>query len=239
MSRFTDPLLFFALTVISAIVWWILAAKQAIPATEGALAPMTVAVAIVIATPALALVAVLALVRSLVNANPRPFWAWVTAAGTLGAVLSWVAGLVTAAQNVEVGFGTSVWLLGTVAVAGLIALILALTGAIPTATPVDEDDVQTPDKKKAPKERAPKEKRGVEFGKRSKEKSAKDTPPEASVPEAEPAPISPAEPESEWTVEGTQTATDTISDADPDLSWLTGDSSARTAGTDSDPQTAE
>lgn len=151
MSRFTDPLLFFSLTLISAVTWWILAAKQAIPATEGALAPMTVAVAIVIAAPALALVTVLALVRSLFNVNPRPFWAWVTGAATLGAVLSWVASLITYEQKIEVGFGTSVWLMGIVAVAGLIAFILALTGAIPTRGPAEEAEKVAAESKKTSK----------------------------------------------------------------------------------------
>ena len=154
MSRFTDPLLFFALTLISAVTWWILAAKQAIPATEGALAPMTVAVAIVIAAPALALVTVLALVRSIFNVNPRPFWAWVTGAATLGAVLSWVASLITYEQEIEVGFGTSVWLMGIVAVAGLIAFILALTGAIPTRGPAEEAEKVAAEPKKTSKLRS-------------------------------------------------------------------------------------
>ncbi len=134
MRRFTDPLLFGVLFILCALAWWILDLRGAIPAVEdGSLAPMTVAVVVVIATPALLFVTTLAFVRALFNVKPRSFWAWMLGGTALAAVSISIANLVTVQQSLEVGFSTGVWLMAIAAFASLIALVLALTGAIPTA----------------------------------------------------------------------------------------------------------
>lgn len=138
MSRFTDPLLFGALFLLSAITWAILDWRDAIPpATEGGLAPMTVAVVIIIATPALLLVTVVALVRALVNARPRVVWSWMTGGSALAALVALAASAITSQQGLELGFSTTVWFLAITAFSSLVALILALTGAVPTPKPAE------------------------------------------------------------------------------------------------------
>ena len=139
MSRFTDPLLFAVLFGLSALTWWIMDWRGVIPeAPDGALAPMTVAIAVVIATPALLFVTVVAFFRAILNVRPRAFWAWVTGASALAALLIWVANMITMAQSLEVGFSTGVWLMAIVSLASLVAFILALTGAIPTQSSTPE-----------------------------------------------------------------------------------------------------
>lgn len=139
MSRFTDPLLFAVLFGLSALTWWIMDWRGVIPeAPDGALAPMTVAIAVVIATPALLFVTVVAFFRAILNVRPRAFWAWVTGASALAALLIWVANMITMAQSLEVGFSTGVWLMAIVSLASLVAFILALTGAIPTQSTTPE-----------------------------------------------------------------------------------------------------
>lgn len=138
MNRFTEPLLFGALFLICSITWAILDWRDAIPpATEGGLAPMTVAVVIIIATPALLLVTVVALVRALVNARPRVVWSWMTGGSALAAVVALAASTITSQQGLELGFSTTVWFLAITAFSSLVALILALTGAVPTPKPAE------------------------------------------------------------------------------------------------------
>lgn len=133
MSRFTDPFLFGALFLLSASAWAIMGWQGAIPLTaEGAIAPMTVAVVIVIATPALLFVTVLAFIRALFKVAPKPFWGWMTGATALAAGSIAVANIITMQQSLELGFSTGVWFLAIASLASLIALILALTGAIPS-----------------------------------------------------------------------------------------------------------
>ncbi|WP_099332141.1 hypothetical protein [Actinomyces minihominis] len=133
MRRFTDPLLFGLLFIVTALTWLLASATSNIPDVPvGYFAPMTVVVFCIIATPALALVALMALVRALLNVQPVKFWAWVTGTSILAVVLGSLATLITDLQQVQVGFSTTAWFSGVIAVAGLIALVLSFTGAVPS-----------------------------------------------------------------------------------------------------------
>lgn len=133
MRRFTDPILFFVLSIVTTVVWWIAAAAHSYPDVPvGYLTPMTVVVFCVVATPALLTVTLLALCRAIFNVEPRGFWAWITGTAVVGTVLTAIANGITDVQEVQVGFSTTAWFLGVLAGAGLIALVLALTGAVPS-----------------------------------------------------------------------------------------------------------
>ncbi len=133
MRRFTDPLLFFVLTVVAVLTWLIMEWRDAIPEVpEGMMTPMTVAVAAVISVPALVFVTVMALVRSIFNINPKVFWAIMFGGTALASGTVALAGLITRAQGLELGFSTAAWLFAIAALASLIAVVLALTGAIPS-----------------------------------------------------------------------------------------------------------
>lgn len=161
MRRFSDPILFLVLSIVTAVVWWIAAATNSYPEVPaGYLAPMTVVVFCVVATPALVTITLAALARALFNLEPRVFWAWVTGVGVVATGLTALANGITDQQAVQVGFSTTAWFSGVVAGAGLIALVLALTGAIPSgksgvsnrnvvandvALPSEPASAQTPD----------------------------------------------------------------------------------------------
>lgn len=150
MRRFTDPLLFSILFIVTALTWLISSATSNVPdVPAGYLAPMTVVVFCIIATPALALVTLMALVRAFFKVQPVRFWAWVTGASALAVALASLANLITELQQVQVGFSTTSWFAGVIAVAGLIALVLSATGAIPGGedgeTTGENQDLVTPE----------------------------------------------------------------------------------------------
>lgn len=151
MRRFTDPLLFFVLTVVAVLAWLIMEWRDAIPAVpEGMMTPMTVAVAVVISVPALVFVTVMALVRSIFNINPKVFWAIMFGGTALAAGTVALAGLITHAQGLELGFSTAAWLFAIASLASLMAVVLALTGAIPTQTSKQKDSEKPKDSKDGP-----------------------------------------------------------------------------------------
>ncbi len=151
MRRFTDPILFFFLFLLSAVTWAIMAWRDAIPATGGReLAPMTVAVVIVIACPALAFLTVLALVRALFRIQPRGYWSVVMMAALTGAAVLMVTILITRAQAIQLGFESTMWFLGVVALGSFIAFLLSIIGAIP-APLTKEERQQAKEQKKAAK----------------------------------------------------------------------------------------
>lgn len=142
MRRFTDPILFFCLFLLSAITWAIMAWRDAIPAGDGrVLAPMTVAVVILIACPAFAFLTVLGLVRSMFYLPPRGYWSVVMLAAVTGAVVLLVTILITRHQNIELGFQSTMWFLAVVGLGSFVALLLSLIGAIPTPLPKEERKV--------------------------------------------------------------------------------------------------
>ncbi len=106
---------------------------------EGYLAPMTVVVFCVVATPALALVALVALVRAGLNVDPRTMWGWMAGVATASTVLSYLANVLTDLQSIQVGFSATSWFTGIIAGSSLIGLVLSLTGAIPSRQEVREE----------------------------------------------------------------------------------------------------
>lgn len=144
MRRFTDPLLFAILFALTALTWLLFELTNQMPEVEpGLIAPMTVAVVVIIATPALLFSAILGLVRALFNVRPRLFYAWVTGSFALAAGLLALASIITRAQELDFGIVAGIWFTGIISLSGLIALVLALTGAIPTAKPEKEDEKVT------------------------------------------------------------------------------------------------
>lgn len=136
MRRFTDPLLFGILFLVTTIVWWVSAVTHNITDTpSNQLAPMTVVVFCIIATPAFALATLLALFRAVFNVKPKPFWTWVTGASALAAVLVYLAKAITDVQGVQVGFSTTTWFAAALTMSALIGLVLAVTGALPWYSP--------------------------------------------------------------------------------------------------------
>lgn len=140
MRRFTDPLLFAILFALTALTWLLFELTNQMPEVEpGLIAPMTVAVVVIIATPALLFSAILGLARALTNVRPRLFYAWVTGAFALAAGLLALASIITRAQELDFGIVAGIWFNGIISLSGLIALVLAVTGAIPTVKPAKED----------------------------------------------------------------------------------------------------
>lgn len=132
MRRFTDSLFFGVLALLAAVSWAIMSQTSALPAVEyGRIATMSVALGVVIATPALILAALLGLFRSLMNVTPIPFWTWMTIAFALAATLMWSGGWVTELHGVALGFQAGVWFTAITAVASFMAVVLSVTGAIP------------------------------------------------------------------------------------------------------------
>lgn len=132
MKRFTDPLLFAVLTIVAVLAWLIMEWQDAIPPVpEGMMTPMTVAVAVVISVPALIFVTVMALIRAIFNINPKSFWGIMFGGTLLASGTVALAAIITRAQGLELGFSTAAWLFAIAALASLVAVVLALTGAIP------------------------------------------------------------------------------------------------------------
>lgn len=138
MRRFTDPILFLALFVLDVIAWAVVAATSAATSTDpGRIAPMTVASVVVIAAPALAVVLLLALGRAIANVPPRGFYTWSLVAAVLSALVTGGAFTLTSREGIEVGLGWMTWFFAIEALAFVVALVMALTKAIPTPAPKD------------------------------------------------------------------------------------------------------
>lgn len=132
MRRFTDPVLFAALLVLDVIAWAVVAATSSATTTDPSeLAPMTVASVVVIAAPALAVVLLLSLARALVNSAPRSFYSWALLTSVVSALVSGGASALTSTQGIQVGLGWMTWFFSVESLAYVVALVLALTGAIP------------------------------------------------------------------------------------------------------------
>jgi len=143
MRRFTDVVLFGALFLLDAVVWWILSVSGGIqPADPGRIAPMTVGTVIVIACPALLAATVMALARALTNTSPRRFYGWSLAGAVSGGVVAALANPIAANVGVEVGFGWMAWFFGVQALAYVVALLIALTGGIEHRAPRDDRRAQ-------------------------------------------------------------------------------------------------
>ncbi len=139
MRRFTDSLLFGMLALAAGLAWLIMAATGVLPATEyGHVATMSVALGVVIATPAMTFLAVVAFFRTTLSVPPKRFWTWLTATSALAAALMWGAGWLTELHDVNLGFQMGVWFSSIIALGGFIALILAVTGAIPVPLTKEE-----------------------------------------------------------------------------------------------------
>lgn len=134
MRRFTDPVLFFALLVLDVIAWAVVVATSATTTDPGRLAPMTVASVVVIAAPALAVVVLLSLARALVKSPPRAFYSWALLTSVISALVSAGASALTSSQGIQVGLGWMTWFFAVESLAFVVALVLALTDAIPGAT---------------------------------------------------------------------------------------------------------
>lgn len=147
MHRFTDPILFLALFLLDALAWLVIEATAGIAATQEGLTPMTVAVAIVIAAPALLFAFVVGLARALANLEPRRFYAWAAGAALVGTLIFGLASPITQGQGIEVGFSYSVWFMGLLALAFVIAFIVAVTGGIPAPGSAKGQD-ETPGRSK-------------------------------------------------------------------------------------------
>ncbi len=150
MKRFTDAALFGVLFLLASIAWAIMALSHTIPRAEvGGLAPMTVAVAVVISVPALLLLTVMALLRATFDIAPKSFWILMAGGTALAALAVFAAKAIANAQGIELGFATTIWFLSIVAVSSFMAWVLALTGALPRrdaqsdkADPTTVDEVQ-------------------------------------------------------------------------------------------------
>lgn len=151
MHRFTDPILFLALFVLDALAWWILEATSGIAATQEGLTPMTVAVAVVIAAPALLFAFVAGLARALADLEPRRFYAWASGAAIVATLIFGLASPLTQSQGIEVGFAYDVWFMGLLALAFVIALVVAITGGIPAPK---QPERPAPAPKRGPETRA-------------------------------------------------------------------------------------
>lgn len=133
MKRFTDPVLFGALFVLDTLAWLILMSTGGIETADpGYVAPITVGSIIVIACPALLVATVLGFARAITRQSPRSFYMWALCMTVAAAVIVGIASAATSAWGIEVGFGWMTWFFAIMALALLIALIIALTGGIPS-----------------------------------------------------------------------------------------------------------
>lgn len=112
------------------------------PASPKEIAPMTVAVVVILATPALLVMAILALLRALANVSPGRFWWWVLLGSALtgGALL--LAKFITDLQGIQLGFGFGVWFAAIIALAALVGWILGLTRAVPVKEAADAKEAK-------------------------------------------------------------------------------------------------
>ena len=134
MRRFTDPVLFAALLVLDLIAWAVVVATSSTTTADPSrLAPMTVGSVVVIAAPALAVVVLLSLARALAKAAPRTFYGWALLTSVVSALVSGGASALTSTQGIQVGLGWMTWFFAVESLAYVVALVLALTGAIPVA----------------------------------------------------------------------------------------------------------
>ena len=141
MRRFTDPILFGVLFVLDVLAWLILSVTGGIEAADpGRIAPMNVGTVIVIATQALALATVVGLVRAVLKIRPRQFYMWALALAVVNAVICGVAALPAQAQHIEVGMSWAVWSNSIAAFVFLVALIIAITGGIPSEPRTSRND---------------------------------------------------------------------------------------------------
>lgn len=153
MRKFTESLLFGVLFLFAAASWWIMDLTGWIPVLNPKeLAPMTVGIVVIIATPALLVVTILAFVRALTGTNPKSFWAWVSAGSALVAGTLALGRVITKMEGLQLGFSNGVWFSAIFALLAFTGLILALTGAIPTPVKL------TPEEKKAAKKAQKREK---------------------------------------------------------------------------------
>ena len=157
MTRYTDALFFGFLFVLDVIAWLIVWASGGLPEVAAdQLAPLTVAVMVVIAAPAFAAIAILSLARGLSHTSPRLFWTWVVGGSLLVTGCMALSLAVTKQMGLELGFSTALWFMVIVSVCAIIALFLSMIGAIvwhkpqTPVSPVDEapqtgvEDVEEP-----------------------------------------------------------------------------------------------
>jgi|GEM_PF-4134846 hypothetical protein len=137
MTRYTDALFFGFLFVLDVAAWLITWAVGALPEVAAdQLAPLTVAVIVVIAAPAFAAIAVLALARGLLRTPPKVFWTWVTGGALIITSFMALSFFVTRQMGLELGFLTALWFMVIVAVCAVIAWFLSVIGAISLDSPV-------------------------------------------------------------------------------------------------------
>ena len=165
MRKFTESLLFGVLFLFAVASWWIMDLTGQIPALNPKeLAPMTVGIVVIIATPALLVLTILAFVRALTGTNPKPFWAWVTTSAALVAGALTLGRIITQIEGLQLGFSNGVWFSAVFALLGLTGFILALTGAIPTPIKL------SPEEKKAAKKAQKREKAEAKKAAKAEEK---------------------------------------------------------------------
>lgn len=144
MRRFVDSILFAALFVLDSLTLLVLSLIGGIETGDpGRLAPMTVGTVIIIACPALLLVAALGVARALVRTAPVGFYGWAVGGTIGGAVTTAVAGAIAQPRGVEVGFSWMAWFFGIQALAFIIALIIAATGGIEYTPRGSRDELAT------------------------------------------------------------------------------------------------
>lgn len=156
MRRFTESLLFGVLFLLLALSWWLMAVTGNMPRVNPReLAPMTVAVVVILATPAFLVVTILAFFRALTRFDPRSFWAWAVAGFGLSAAFAALARFITEAQQIQIGFSNIVWFTAILALASLIGLVLGITHAIPSQEEIEAQkrDRQAEKKRKRKEEK--------------------------------------------------------------------------------------
>lgn len=131
MTRYTDALFFGFLFALDAVAWLILWLTGSLPTgTPNTIAPMTVSVIIVIASPALAAIALLALGRAWWDLSPRSFWTWVASASILMTLTMAAAMAITLQMQLQLGFATGAWFMLVTTICAVLALFLGVIGAI-------------------------------------------------------------------------------------------------------------
>ncbi len=119
MKRFIDPLFFTVLFVIDVAVWVFAALFGTVPPS------------VIVMAPAFFGLALLALVRVLVNLEAKRFYVLVAAAAAVFALSLWVTQLLTPPLE-SFDFTGGTWVLTVSGLGALLGLFLAVVGAIPS-----------------------------------------------------------------------------------------------------------
>ncbi|MDO5719162.1 MAG: hypothetical protein Q4P05_00305 [Actinomycetaceae bacterium] len=134
MRRFTDFFVFAAMLIIDFVMVYLLYSPELSTMNPNSF-NMSFALLNLgfIALPALVLAMFVALVRGIWNIAPRLFYLVLLIASAASATLIWAISLAFGQQATPAQLSLPVFQFGAVAVAMFIALILGLTGAVPTA----------------------------------------------------------------------------------------------------------